>query len=69
MEARWSMISTSSREIGAGHRDNDVDGKKESMLEGAERWLECSVVEAQPVVWIKKTSLTHGTVMLYDGET
>lgn len=34
-----------------------------------EKWLECKVVEEQPVVWIKKTSLTHGTVMLYNGET
>lgn len=33
------------------------------------KWLECNVVEEQPLLWIKKTSLTHGTVMLYDGET
>jgi hypothetical protein len=33
------------------------------------KWLECRVVQEQPLLWIKKTSLTHGTVMLYDGET
>lgn len=33
------------------------------------KWLECNVVEEQPLLWIKKTSLSHGTVMLYDGET
>ncbi|BEJ13843.1 hypothetical protein CspHIS471_0310170 [Cutaneotrichosporon sp. HIS471] len=33
------------------------------------QWLECTVVEEQPLLWIKKTSLNHGTVMLYDGET
>ncbi|CAK9780718.1 unnamed protein product [Cutaneotrichosporon oleaginosum] len=33
------------------------------------RWLECNVVEDQPLLWIKNTSLNHGTVMLYDGET
>lgn len=33
------------------------------------RWLECNVVEEQPLLWIKKTCLSHGTVMLYDGET
>ncbi|KAK4685431.1 trafficking protein particle complex subunit 9, partial [Tremellales sp. Uapishka_1] len=36
---------------------------------GGERWLECKVVEEQPLLWIKKTNLTHGTVMLYNGET
>lgn len=33
------------------------------------RWLECNVVEEQPLLWIKKTSLSHGTVMLFNGET
>jgi len=69
MEARWSMLSSSSRDTGSGHRDSTVETKVDSVQEGSERWLECNVVEAQPVVWIKKTSLTHGTVMLYDGET
>ncbi|GMK53639.1 hypothetical protein CspeluHIS016_0102250 [Cutaneotrichosporon spelunceum] len=32
------------------------------------QWIECNVVEEQPLLWIKKTSLNHGTVMLYDGE-
>lgn len=32
------------------------------------RWLECSVVEEQPLLSIKKTSLSHGTIMLYNGE-
>lgn len=33
------------------------------------KYLECEVIEEQPLVWIKKSSLTHGTVMLYHGET
>lgn len=37
--------------------------------EDEHRWLECNVVEEQPLLWIKKTSLSHGTVMLFDGET
>ena len=37
--------------------------------EEVQKWLECRVVEEQPLVWIKKNSLTHGTVMLYNGET
>ena len=34
-----------------------------------ENWLQCKVFAEQPLVWIKTTSLTHGTIMLYDGET
>ena len=43
----------------------DQTGSKD---ESEGRWLECVVIEEQPLVWIKKTSLTHGTVMLYHGE-
>ena len=66
IDARWSMISTSSRET--GQRGSVLESKSDATPAGGEKWLECDVVEAQPVVWIKKTSLTHGTVMLYDGE-
>ena len=41
----------------------------EPSYENPESWLECMVVEEQPLLWIRKTSLTHGTVMLYNGET
>lgn len=60
MEARWSMTSH-----GSGQGDLD----RRASISSATKWLECKVVEEQPVVWIKKTSLTHGTIMLYDGET
>lgn len=43
----------------------DSRGKSE---EDEGKWLECVVIEEQPLVWIKKSSLTHGTVMLYHGE-
>ncbi|PCH38067.1 hypothetical protein WOLCODRAFT_114758 [Wolfiporia cocos MD-104 SS10] len=33
------------------------------------RYLECKVVPEQPLLRIRRTSLTHGAVMLYDGET
>lgn len=33
------------------------------------KWLECEVVAPLPLAWIKSTSLTHGMVMLYNGET
>ena len=46
-----------------------VSGEAERyrLVEG-EKWLECRVVPEQPLLWVKKSSLTHGTVMLYDGE-
>lgn len=33
------------------------------------RFLDCRVVAAQPLLKIRRTSLTHGAVILYDGET
>lgn len=32
------------------------------------QFLECKVVPEQPLLRIRRTSLTHGAVMLYDGE-
>ncbi|WWC88812.1 uncharacterized protein L201_003725 [Kwoniella dendrophila CBS 6074] len=37
--------------------------------ESGSKCLECKVVDELPLAWIKRTSLTHGTVMLYNGET
>ncbi|OBZ75570.1 hypothetical protein A0H81_04217 [Grifola frondosa] len=33
------------------------------------RFLECKIVPEQPLLRIRRTSLTHGAVMLYNGET
>ena len=55
-DARWSITTPES-------------ARSSVQMDGGEMWLECKVVEEQPLVWIKKTSLTHGTVMLYNGET
>ncbi|GAA5898275.1 TRAPPII-specific subunit TRS120 [Sporobolomyces salmoneus] len=32
------------------------------------KFLECVVVPEQPLLWMRSTSLTHGALMLYDGE-
>jgi trafficking protein particle complex subunit 9 len=32
------------------------------------RFLHCNVVGEQPLLRIRRTSLTHAAVMLYDGE-
>lgn len=33
------------------------------------RFLQCTVVPAQPLLWMPCTSLTHGALVLFDGET
>ncbi|WVQ81064.1 hypothetical protein IAT38_003171 [Cryptococcus sp. DSM 104549] len=38
------------------------------MVDVKEKWLEGVVVEELPLAWIKSTSLTHGVMMLYNGE-
>lgn len=37
-------------------------------LEEGERWLECKVVQELPLLWVKRSNLSHGTMMLYNGE-
>ncbi|GAA5864034.1 hypothetical protein JCM1840_000679 [Sporobolomyces johnsonii] len=37
-------------------------------LDGGAKFLECSIVPEQPLLWMRTTSLTHGALMLYDGE-
>ncbi|GAA5896374.1 hypothetical protein JCM6882_000998 [Rhodosporidiobolus microsporus] len=37
-------------------------------LEESAKFLECVVVPEQPLLWMRSTSLTHGALMLYDGE-
>ena len=41
---------------------------KELALEPSFRFLECKVVPEQPLLRIRRTSVTHGGLMLYDGE-
>lgn len=57
-------------EAGKGARGNgSAQGQREKgKLQEGERWIECRVVHEQPLLWVKRSNLTHGTVMLYDGE-
>lgn len=41
----------------------------EESVEAGLKFLECTVVPELPLLWMRSTSLTHGAVMLYDGET
>lgn len=43
--------------------------EKPEKPEKAMRFLECKVVPEQPLLRVRRTSLTHGAVMLYDGES
>lgn len=43
--------------------------EKPEKLEKTMRFLECNVVPEQPLLRVRRTSLTHGAVMLYDGES
>lgn len=46
-------------------------GKKETGEKSSEeglKFLECNVVPEMPMLWMRSTSLTHGALMLYDGE-
>jgi hypothetical protein len=56
--------------VQSGYGNGSAAGTPGSLykLEEGEKWLECQVVPEQPLLWVKKSSLTHGTVMLYDGE-
>lgn len=45
-------------------REEEREGEKEEGL----RYLECAVVPEMPMLWMRSTSLTHGALMLYDGE-
>ena len=46
------------------NRDSKQPSKKTPV-----RFLECKVVPEQPLLRIRRTSLTHAAVMLYNGET
>lgn len=48
-----------------GKRSSGVAGQSK----GPVRYLQCKVVPEQPLLRIRRTSLTHGAVMLYNGES
>ena len=45
-----------------------VSGVIHSVTQTAARFLECQVVPELPLLRIRRTSVTHGAVMLYEGE-
>ena len=67
-QSRMSMDVGKIKRSGTEARRSMLPDQIASTGEEEGRWLDCVVIEEQPLVWIKKTSLTHGTVMLYHGE-
>ncbi|KAI0322235.1 TRAPP II complex [Amylostereum chailletii] len=62
-----------SKYAGLESRSGPGGNKRSSMLASqskapAHRFLECKVISEQPFLRIRWSSLTHGAVMLYDGE-
>ncbi|KAJ3920291.1 transport protein Trs120 or TRAPPC9 TRAPP II complex subunit-domain-containing protein [Lentinula edodes] len=48
--------------------NSQSSGSKSSRSSKAMMFLECKVVPEQPLLRIRRTTVTHGAVMLYDGE-
>lgn len=67
-QSRLSMDVGKTKRSGIEARHSMQLDPNISKEEDEGKWLECAVIEKQPLVWIKKSSLTHGTVMLYHGE-
>lgn len=64
-----TMLDTSrerTKASGLGAFGRETPG--ESGGEEGLKFLECTVVPEMPLLWMRSTSLTHGALMLYDGE-
>lgn len=61
-----------SKRAGLESRPWEKDGKRSSATpsgtRSTPRFLQCQVVLEQPLLRIRRTSLTHGAVMMYNGE-
>jgi hypothetical protein len=66
-----AMLDTTRDRIkasGLGAFSRGATTGSEKGLEDGFKFLECSVVPKMPMLWMRSTSLTHGALMLYDGE-
>lgn len=69
-ERRRSMLDATSVRIKL--YGLDARNKKRmsgTSTQGKKTFVICKVVEEQPLIRIRRSSLTHGALMLYDGET
>ncbi|KZT58996.1 hypothetical protein CALCODRAFT_219199 [Calocera cornea HHB12733] len=71
LEMDFEMI----KDVGLDARPAAKGSKRRSMIgvpepdAAGQKFLECTILPEQPMMRVKRTSLTHGAVMLYDGET
>ena len=69
VESRPERIKHTGLDAFASRTRTVAATSKEFGGEAENRFLECTVVPAQPLLWMRSTSLTHGALMLFDGET
>jgi len=65
---RESEILSNGVGVGGKKMDAVVSGKGKEREVQPQGFLSCEVVPEQPLVRIRGSSLTHGAIMLYDGE-
>ncbi|KAK4051457.1 hypothetical protein OIV83_002941 [Microbotryomycetes sp. JL201] len=63
LDTRRERVKKQGLSAFASHSNGEDDGETRDMT-----FLECSVVPEMPLMWMRSTSLTHGALMLYDGE-
>ena len=72
--AKTAILDTSKERIkvtGLGafvDSEDEADGQEGEKESAGHQFLECTVVPEMPMLWMRSTSLTHGALMLYDGE-
>jgi len=59
---KYSGLEWFLRQGSSGSTDLAIGPKKDF------RYLECKVIPQQPLLRIRRTSVTHGAIMLYNGE-
>lgn len=62
------MLDSAKDRVKASGLDSFIRVTSEEDEDEGPSFLECTVVPAMPLLWIRSTSLTHGALMLYDGE-
>lgn len=69
--ARVSAVAESERikEVGLQALRKSVEEAERDAKDSTPAFMECRVVPSQPFLRVTSTSLTHGALMLYDGET
>ena len=66
--SKHSGLASRPWEKSSKRASGQVTGTTSSSSRKTIRFLECTVVPEQPLLRIRRTSLTHGAVMLYNGE-